>query len=111
MRALTAEHPPEQAELDRIVTTAANKNAARLENNTELLGAMADAHSGGLPYDDVVRQPMRLDALTLDEVRQAATAFADPRTIHWVVVGDWNRIRDQFEDLKLGEPVVIEPAD
>ncbi|QQN74729.1 pitrilysin family protein [Croceicoccus sp. YJ47] len=111
MRALSAQHPPEQAELDRIVTTAANKNAARLENNSELLSAMADAHSSGLPYDDVVRQPMRLGALTLAEVRQAATAFADPRTIHWVVVGDWNRIRDQFEDLKLGEPVVIEPAD
>lgn len=110
MRALTAERPPEQAELDRIVTTAANKNAARLENNTDLLTAIADAHCNGLPYDDVVRQPMRLSALSIDEVRQAATAFADRRTIHWVVVGDWDRIRDQFEDLKLGEPVVIEPA-
>lgn|GEM_PF-2777226 len=110
MRALTGDHPPEQGELDRIFTTAANRNAARLEGNTDLVAAMADAQSEGLPYDDVVREPMRLRALTLDQVKRAAGAYADPDAVHWVLVGDWQRIRDQFKDLKLGKPDVIEPA-
>jgi len=27
--------------------------------------------------------------------------------VHWVLVGDWQRIRDQFAKLKLGTPVVV----
>ncbi len=110
MRALTGTRPPEQAELDRIATTAANRNAARLEGNGDLLAAMADARSAGLPHDDVVRQPARLRALTPEQVERAAAPFADPGTVHWVVVGDWQRIRDQFRDVRLGVPEVIEPT-
>jgi len=108
MRALTHDHPPEQAELDRMAITAANRNAARLEGDADILEAMADAVSDGLPYDDLVRQPARLRALTIDQVERAAAAFAEPDTVHWVVVGDWPQIRDQFKALNIGEPVVID---
>jgi predicted Zn-dependent peptidase len=108
MRALTHDHPPEQAELDRMAITAANRNAARLEVDADVLEAMADAVSDGLPYDDLVRQPARLRALTIDQVERAAAAFAKPDTVHWVVVGDWPQIRDQFKALNIGEPVVID---
>lgn len=110
MRALNGDRPPEQGELDRIVTTAANTDAARLEGNGSLLTAMADARSAGLPQDDVVRQPQRLRALTVDQVKRAAGLLDDPMRVHWVVVGDWMQIRNQFRDLKLGVPEVIEPA-
>ncbi len=110
MRMLTSDRPPDQVELGRIVTTAANSAAAQLESNADLLSAMADAQSDGLPYDDIAHRPMRLRALTLDQVKQAARAFDDPATVHWVLVGDWAQIRNQFKDLKLGVPEVIEPA-
>lgn len=109
MRLLAAARPPEQNELDRIVTTAANRTAAQLEGNTDLVTAMADAQSEGLPYNDMVREAMRLGALTIDQVKDAVPVFADPDTVHWVIVGDWDRIRDQFANLHLGTPEVIEP--
>lgn len=107
MRGLTGDRPPEQAELDRIASAAANQNAARLEGDSDLLAAMADAQSDGLPHDDVVRQPARLRALTLEQLRGASALLADPDKVHWVLVGDWQRIRDQFAGLKLGTPVVV----
>lgn len=108
MRGLTGDRPPTQPEVSRIGAAAANQNAAKLEGDTDLLKAMADAGSEGLPYDDVVREPARLQALTLDQVRRAAGYLADPDAVHWVLVGDWQRIRDQFQDLKLGTPVVVQ---
>jgi predicted Zn-dependent peptidase len=107
MRGLTGEHPPEERELTRIATSVANQSAAKLEGNADLLEAMADAESDGLPQDDVVRAPVRLQALTLAQLRGATAALSDPDTVHWVLVGDWQRIRDQFTNLKIGTPVVI----
>ncbi|WP_294235771.1 pitrilysin family protein [uncultured Sphingomonas sp.] len=107
MRSLNSDRPPEQAELDRIVSAAANQNAAKLEGDGDLLAAMADAQSAKLPYDDVVRQPDRLRALKLDQLDAGAGPLANPDDVHWVLVGDWQRIRDQFAKLKLGTPVVV----
>lgn len=108
MHALTGEHGPEQSELVRLATTAANQNAAKLEGDGNLLEAMADALTHALPIDDIVRQPARLQALTPDQVRRAAYGLVDPDRMHWVVVGDWQAISDQFANLKLGTPVVVE---
>lgn len=107
MRGLTSGRPPQQAELDRIASAAANQNAAKLEGSSDILEAMADARSDGLPHDDVVRQPTRLRALTLKQLRDAAGLLADPDNVHWVLVGDWQRIRDQFATLRLGTPLVV----
>lgn len=107
MRGLTGDRLPQQAELDRIASAAANQNAAKLEGDWDILTAMADAQSDGLPYDDVVRQPTRLRALTLEQLRGSAGLLADPAKVHWVLVGDWQRIRDQFANLKLGTPKVV----
>ncbi|MGN7159242.1 M16 family metallopeptidase [Sphingomonas sp. SAFR-052] len=109
MRGLTTDRLPQQAELDRIASAAANQNAAKLEGDADILQAMAEAQSDGLPYDDVVRRPDRLRALTLEQLRSAAGLLADPNNVHWVLVGDWQAIRDQFANLKLGTPVVIQP--
>jgi len=107
MRGLSGEHGPAASELARLATTAANQSAAKLEGDGDLLMAMADAQSDGLPVDDIVRQPARLQALTPDQVRRAAAALVDPDKIHWVLVGDWQAIRDQFATLKLGTPTVV----
>ena len=109
MRGLTGEHGPGASELTRLATTAANQSAAKLEGDRDLLTAMADAQSNGLPIDDSVRQPARLQALTPDEVRRAADALFDPNKVHWVLVGDWQAIRNQFANLELGPPVVVKP--
>lgn len=109
MRGLTGDRLPQQAELDRVASAAANQNAAQLEGDGEILQAMADARSDGLPHDDLVRQPTRLGALTLEQLRTAAGQLADPDKVHWVLVGDWQAIRDQFANLKLGTPVVVRP--
>ncbi len=110
MRGLNGDRPPEQRELTRIATSVANQSAAKLEGNANLLQAMADAESDGLPHDDVVREPIRLQSLTLGQLRGATGALSDPDTVHWVLVGDWQRIRDQFTNLELGTPVVIPTA-
>ena len=107
MRGLTADRPPQQAELDRIASAAANQNAAKLEGEADIVTAMADAQSDRLPPDDVVRQPARLRALTLEQLRGAAGLLADPDKVHWVLVGDWQAIAKQFATLELGTPRVV----
>lgn len=111
LRALGKDHPPAQAELDRIAAASINQTAARLEDGADLLQAMANAQSYGRPYDSVVRDPARYRALTLDQVRAAAQTLADPSVLHWIVVGDWQKIRDQFQGLGLGVPTVIRVQD
>lgn len=107
LRALSKDRPPTQAELDRIAAASVNQTAARLEDGADLLQAMADAQSYGRPYDSVVRDPARYRALTLDQVRDAAHMLADPSALHWLVVGDWQKIRGQFTGLGIGTPNVI----
>ena len=107
MRGLTGDRLPQQAELDRIASAAANQNAAKLEAEGDIVKAIADARSDNLPYDDVVRQPARLRALTLDQLRRASALLADPDSVHWVLVGDWQVIAKQFANLKLGTPTVV----
>ncbi len=107
LRALGSTRPPDQAELDRVVAASVNEVASRLEDNGALLKSMADAESFGRPRDIIVRRPGRYRALTLAAVRQAARTLADPSTLHWVVIGDWQRIREQFGGLGFSKPTIV----
>jgi predicted Zn-dependent peptidase len=110
LRALGRDRPPEQEELDRIVNTSVNRVATRLEGDGDLLRAMADAHSYGRPLDSIVRDPTHYRTLTLGDLRAAAQTVADPSKLHWVIVGDWQRIQSQFKDLSLGVPIILRPG-
>ncbi len=111
MRAMTGDAPPTQAELDRIANASINRIAARLEGNADVLTAMADSETYGRPHDAIIRDPMKLRALTVAGVCQAAVDLLDPGSMHWVVVGDWDRIKGQFGGLGLGEPLVRRAPD
>ncbi|WP_342659062.1 insulinase family protein (plasmid) [Sphingomonas sp. NY01] len=107
MRAMNGDDPPLQDELDRIVNGSINRVAAKLESNADIVAAMADSESYGRPYDAIVRDPATMRTLSLAQVRGASKYLLDPMKMKWVVVGDWNRIRDQLTGLGLGEPVVL----
>lgn len=107
MRAMNGDDPPRQQELDRIVNGSINRVASKLESNADIVTAMADSEAYGRPYDAIVHDPATMRALSLAQVRSAAKDLLDPMKMHWVVVGDWNRIRSQLTGLGLGEPVVL----
>lgn len=107
MRAMNSDDPPRQAELDRIANARINQLASQLEDNGSLAKSIADSESYDRPYDAIVRDPAKLRALTVDQVRRAASELLDPARMHWVVVGDWKVIRPQFDGLGLGTPTVI----
>lgn len=109
MRAMNRDDPPRQAELDRIATARVNQLASKLENNGNLVKMVADSETHGRPYDAVARDPAKLRALTVEKVRRAASELLDPARMHWVVVGDWAKIRPQLDGLGLGTPTVIAP--
>lgn len=109
MRAMNGDDPPRQSELDRIANARLNELASKLESNDGLMKSIADSETYGRPYDSVIGDPARLRALTVDQVRRAAGDLLDPGRMHWVVVGDWAKIRPQLEKLGIGTPTVIVP--
>ncbi|WP_258191352.1 pitrilysin family protein [Sphingomonas sp. PP-CE-3G-477] len=107
MHAMNGDDPPRQAELDRVANARINQLASRLESNDSLIELIADSETYGNPYDAVVGDPAKLRALTVDQVRRAAGELLAPSRMHWVVVGDWAKVRPQIEGLGLGTPTVI----
>ncbi|MDE0880732.1 MAG: hypothetical protein OSB00_19045, partial [Sphingomonas bacterium] len=111
MRAMNGDDPPRQSELDRVANARLNELASKLESNDGLIKAIANSETYGRPYDSVIRDPVKLRALTVDQVRRAAGELLDPGRMHWVLVGDWAKIRPQLEKLELGKPTVIGSRD
>jgi predicted Zn-dependent peptidase len=107
MRAMNGEDPPRQSELGRIANARVNRLASRLEGNDSLIKSIADSETYGRSYDALVSGPAELRALTVDQVRRAAGVLLDPTRMHWVVVGDWAKMRPQLEALEMGTPKVI----
>ena len=59
------------------------------------------------PDDYVFKRKAEIEALDVDQVKQAATAL-DPDRLVWVVVGDLKQIEAPVRALNLGEVHVVD---
>ena len=77
------------------------------QKQSAVMGALSSIVSYGWPDDQVVREQERIKNMTLEQVREAATAL-DVDALTWVVVGDLEQIEPQVRALELGEVVVLD---
>ncbi|MCD7099887.1 pitrilysin family protein [Stenotrophomonas sp. MMGLT7] len=99
--------PPTAAEVERI----RNIQTLSLPGAYETAGAVLSTIGGivryGRPDDYVFKRKAEIEAMTPDQVRQAA-ATLDPAALTWVVVGDLKQTEQPVRALGLGEVVVVD---
>ncbi len=108
-RFLTTE-PAREDELRRIVKTNTFSLPGQYETNAAVMTALLANDRFGRSDDYVGTLKDRYQALTLQDVQQAASEVLHPDKLTWVIVGDSAQVRTSLEQLKLA-PVEIMSAD
>ena len=103
-----ADNPATQDELEKI---QANKTA-KLPGAYETKGALLRAIVGTLNQDKDMEwletYAQRVQAISVDDVRQTAQALIHPDRLTWVIIGDAAKIVDEIRELNLGEVVMLD---
>ena len=67
-----------------------------------------DLVSFDLPLEEIQKYPEFIEAITLNEVNDAASKYIDSTRAIAVVVGDLTEIEQKVRDLNLGEVIVVD---
>ncbi|MFS0772501.1 M16 family metallopeptidase [Sphingomonas sp. 1P08PE] len=102
--------PMTQVEFDRAVLGSVRALPGQFETSGAVLGAMQQNDLYRRPDDYQAQLPARLRALTLPQVRAAATSAIDPKGFVWVVVGEASKVRGQLDTIGLPVEVVTAGA-
>ena len=101
--------PATAAEVAKIQATEIRSLPGAYETGRAVLGAIGSIVRYGRPDDYVFQRKARIEALTVDQVQQAAAGL-DPDKLVWVVVGDLKQVEQPVRALNLG-PVHVIDAD
>jgi zinc protease len=61
-----------------------------------------------MPLEEIQKYPEFIEAITLNEVNEAARKYINPDKAIAVVVGDLTQIEQPVRDLNLGEVIVVD---
>jgi zinc protease len=103
-----AVQPATEEEVDRVRVNRVRSLPGRYETAGAVLGAVSGIVNYGWPDDHVVREQVRTEEMSVDQVRAAAANFMDANALTWVIVGDLSKIEQPIRDLALGEVSVID---
>lgn len=96
-------HPATTAELAKIKANKTAKLPGAYETKGALLGAIADALDKGKDMNWLASEGQRVNALSLEQVRDTARQVLKPDAMTWVIVGDLSKIEASVRQLKLGQ--------
>jgi len=103
----TGDQPATEEEVDKIRSNRIRGLPGRYETGAAVLGAISGIVSYERPDDYVIRAQQRIEAMTLEQVRDAATSL-DADALTWVIIGDLAQIEAPVRELGLGEVVVLD---
>jgi zinc protease len=106
--AIVGENPPTADELEKIKRRNILSLPGRWETSRAILQDLAEIVQFDLPEDYWNRLAARIEGLTLDQLRDAARTYLDPRRMVWLVVGDREKIEAGIRGLGLGEVVILD---
>jgi zinc protease len=101
------ENPAREDEVDKIRLNRIRSLPGRFETASAVLGTIGSIVSYGWPDDHVVRQRIRTEEMSVEEVH-AAASLLDVNALTWVIVGDLSQIEEPVRQLGLGEVMVID---
>jgi len=108
LRGIIGANPPTADELQRARSGQTLTLPGRWETNRAVLGSLDEIVTFGLPADYWSTYADRVNALELEQVRQAARQLVHPEHVIWVVVGDREKIEAGVRELGLGEVHLID---
>ncbi len=103
----TGKAPPTAGELAKIQATEIRSLPGAYETARAVMGTIGGIVRYDRPDDYVFRRKAEIEALTVDQVKQAA-ATLDPDRLVWVVVGDLKQVEAPVRALNLGEVHVVD---
>ena len=93
------ERPPTEAELEIVKRSKTLSLPGRWETNADIVGALEEIISFGLPGDYWSTYAADVNRLDVTDVTTAATEYLRPSDLAWVVVGDRARIEPAIREL------------
>ncbi|MBB4658016.1 M16 family metallopeptidase [Parvularcula dongshanensis] len=106
MKNVVGDQPPTQAELDQTVAGVVGALPGRFETAQSVLFSMMGNAVLGRPLDYDAGEAERYNTLKTADLEAAAQSVIDPDSLTWVIVGDYDAMKDQLEGLDLG-PVEV----
>jgi zinc protease len=100
--------PATGEELEKSVASNTLSLSGRWESSGAVMGSISQIVQYGLPDAYFDEYAGKVDALTLDEVRQISNRIIKPDAITWVVVGDRTIIEEDLIKLGFGEINLID---
>ncbi|UNK58613.1 insulinase family protein [Pseudoxanthomonas daejeonensis] len=99
--------PPTAAEVNKIQATEIRSLPGAYETGRAVMGTLGGIVRYDRPDDYVFKRKAEIEALTLEQVTQAASTL-DPDKLVWVVVGDLKQVEAPVRALNLGEVRVVD---
>jgi zinc protease len=106
LETIATSRPVTPDEMSRVIAGSTRELPGEFETAAAVLGSLASSARYGRPLDYAASLTERYQALTLDDLRAAASDVVHPQSLVWVVVGDLAQIRGQVEALNIA-PVEI----
>ncbi len=98
----------EEKELEFAKSSIIRKLPSNFETNKQIASNLTAKYIFSLPDDYFNNYIEKIKSITLEEVKQAAEKNIFPEEAVILIVGDKNKIANQFEGLDLGEAKIIE---
>jgi predicted Zn-dependent peptidase len=99
--------PPTAQEVAKIQATEIRSLPGAYETGRAVMGTIGGIVRYDRPDDYVFKRKAEIEALSVDQVKQAAAGL-DPDTLVWVVVGDLKQVEAPVRALNLGEVHVVD---
>ena len=103
-----ADNPATSEELEKTVANNTLSLSGRWESSGAVMGSISQIVQYGLPDTYFDEYAGKVDALTLDEVRQISKKIINPDAMTWVIVGDRMVIEKELFKLDFGEINLID---
>lgn len=108
--AIVGEEPPTEEEVQKVKDQNTLTLPGRWETHGAVLGSIREIVRFGLPDNYWDEYPERIRALDVKTVSDAADEHIHPGRATWVVIGDWEKIREGVEKLDIGEIRLIDAS-
>ncbi|WP_028918388.1 pitrilysin family protein [Pseudoxanthomonas sp. J35] len=103
----SGKNPPTEKEVAKIQATEIRSLPGAYETGRSVLGTIGGIVRYDRPDDYVFKRKAEIEALTVDQVKEAASTI-DPDRLVWVVVGDVSKVEAPVRALELGEVHIVD---
>jgi zinc protease len=100
---IVGDHPVTEEELKKVKSNLTLELPGVWETNSSVAGYLANIVRYHLADDYYQTYPDKIDALSLNQLNEAAKEVVKPNQLVWVVVGDRQKIEEGVRDLQFGE--------